>query len=46
MLWSSRSEKRFTGLRSNAAVSDGRTLSAGLLERLAAHAWDKNWYGA
>lgn len=30
---------------SNAAVSDGRALSPGLIERLAAHAWEKNWYG-
>jgi DNA repair photolyase len=29
----------------NASVSDGRTLSTALLERLAGHAWDKNWYG-
>ncbi len=28
----------------NASVSDGRSLSTGLLERLEAHAWDKNWY--
>jgi aryl-alcohol dehydrogenase-like predicted oxidoreductase len=30
--------------RTNASVSDGRALSPGLLARLAAHAWDKNWY--
>jgi len=30
----------------NAAVADGRRLSAELMERLAAHAWAKNWYGA
>jgi aryl-alcohol dehydrogenase-like predicted oxidoreductase len=30
--------------KANAAVSDGRRLSAGLLQRLAAHAWDKSWY--
>jgi aryl-alcohol dehydrogenase-like predicted oxidoreductase len=28
----------------NAAVADGRPLSPALLARLAAHAWDKNWY--
>ena len=28
----------------NTAVSDGRALSAGLLAKLAPHAWDKNWY--
>ena len=28
----------------NAAVADGRRLSPALLARLAAHAWDKNWY--
>jgi aryl-alcohol dehydrogenase-like predicted oxidoreductase len=32
--------------KANAAVSDGRALSPALLERLAAHAWEKNWYGA
>lgn len=32
--------------RANAAVSDGRALSAGLLRKLRAHAWTKNWYGA
>lgn len=31
-------------VRSNVAVGDGRALSAALLERLADHAWDKNWY--
>ena len=30
----------------NLAVSDGRALSPALLERLADHAWIKNWYGA
>ncbi len=30
--------------RANAAVSDGRALSPGLLERLRAHAWEKDWY--
>lgn len=29
--------------RANAAVSDGRRLSSGLLKRLEAHAWDKDW---
>ena len=28
----------------NLAVSDGRRLSPALLERLAEHAWDKDWY--
>lgn len=28
----------------NAAVADGRPLSAALLARLAPHAWNKNWY--
>jgi len=28
----------------NASVSDGRVLSAGLLEQLGRHAWEKNWY--
>lgn len=32
-------------VRANAAVSDGRAVSARLLEELRAHAWDKNWYG-
>ena len=36
--------RRAEHARSNAAVSDGRRLSAALLERLDAHAWDKNWY--
>ena len=30
--------------RTNAAVSDGRPLSPGLLRRLRAHAWTKNWH--
>ena len=30
--------------RANAPVSDGRRLSPALLEKLSAHAWDKNWY--
>jgi aryl-alcohol dehydrogenase-like predicted oxidoreductase len=29
--------------KANAAVSDGRTLSPSMLERLASHAWEKNW---
>jgi len=32
--------------RANAAVSDGRRLTPELRERLAAHAWTKNWYDA
>jgi len=36
--------RRTAHVRANAAVSDGRALSPGLLERLEAHAWDKNWY--
>jgi len=31
--------------RSNISVSDGRTLSPSLLDRLREHAWEKNWYG-
>lgn len=31
--------------RANASVSDGRRLPEALLARLAAHAWDRNWYG-
>lgn len=30
--------------RVNAAVADGRGLSARLLEKLGKHAWEKNWY--
>ena len=30
--------------RANCAVSDGRVLSAGLLEELKAHAWERNFY--
>jgi aryl-alcohol dehydrogenase-like predicted oxidoreductase len=30
--------------RANAAVSDGRSLSPELIERLREHAWEKNWY--
>lgn len=36
--------RRAEHARSNAAVSDGRRLSAALLQRLEAHAWDKKWY--
>ncbi len=38
--------RRAEHVRRNAAVSDGGSLSAGLLARLAEHAWDKNWYPA
>lgn len=31
-------------VRSNVAVADGRRLTGRLLEELAGHAWDKNWY--
>jgi len=36
--------RRSAHVRSNAAVSDGRTLSPAMLSRLQEHAWDKNWY--
>lgn len=36
--------RRAEHVRANASVSDGRRLSPGLLERLRAHAWEKNWY--
>jgi len=36
--------RRVEHVRDNAAVGDGRGLSPELLERLAEHAWDKNWY--
>jgi aryl-alcohol dehydrogenase-like predicted oxidoreductase len=36
--------RRVAHAQANAAVSDGRKLSAALLQRLEAHAWDKNWY--
>ncbi len=36
--------RRAAHVRANAAVSDGLTLSAGMLRRLEAHAWAKNWY--
>ena len=32
--------------RANAAASDGRALSAAMLAKLRAHAWDKNWYAS
>ena len=37
--------RRAANARANAATSDGRRLSAGLLRRLESHAWNKNWYG-
>ncbi|HEX4825240.1 MAG TPA: aldo/keto reductase [Candidatus Polarisedimenticolaceae bacterium] len=37
--------RRTANARANAAVSDGRVLSAELLRKLEGHAWDKNWYG-
>ena len=37
--------RRAAHARANAAVSDGRPLSPGLLASLQAHAWEKNWYG-
>jgi len=36
--------RRTAHVRSNAAVSDGRTLSPAMLSRLEKHAWYKNWY--
>jgi len=36
--------RRSEHARANAAVSDGRALSPEMLDRLRAHAWDKNWY--
>jgi aryl-alcohol dehydrogenase-like predicted oxidoreductase len=36
--------RRAAHVEANAAVSDGRALSPALLDRLAAHAWEKNWY--
>jgi aryl-alcohol dehydrogenase-like predicted oxidoreductase len=36
--------RRAAHARANAAVSDGRSLSPALLEKLKAHAWEKNWY--
>ena len=37
--------RRVAHARANAAVSDGRPLDPTLLDRLGAHAWEKNWYG-
>ena len=37
--------RRVEHARANAAVSDGRLLDPALLNRLEAHAWEKNWYG-
>jgi aryl-alcohol dehydrogenase-like predicted oxidoreductase len=36
--------RRAEHARANAAVSDGRVFSPEMLDRLRAHAWDKNWY--
>jgi aryl-alcohol dehydrogenase-like predicted oxidoreductase len=36
--------RRISSVESNVGVSDGRRLSAGLLERLRAHAWPRNFY--
>jgi aryl-alcohol dehydrogenase-like predicted oxidoreductase len=36
--------RRVSSVEANAAVSDGRGLSAALRERLAAHAWPRNFY--
>jgi len=36
--------RRVEHARANAAVSDGRALTPGMLERLKAHVWRKNWY--
>jgi aryl-alcohol dehydrogenase-like predicted oxidoreductase len=36
--------RRATHATANAAIADGRALSPALLERLAPHAWSKNWY--
>ena len=36
--------RRAEHARANAAVSDGRRLSAPMLEKLHEHTWDKNWY--
>ncbi len=38
--------RRAEHARANAAVSDGRMLSPGLLRRLEEHAWEKNWYAS
>jgi aryl-alcohol dehydrogenase-like predicted oxidoreductase len=36
--------RRAKHVAANASVADGRRLSDALLARLAAHAWEKNWY--
>jgi aryl-alcohol dehydrogenase-like predicted oxidoreductase len=36
--------RRVEHVRANAAAADGRPLSHRLLEELAGHAWEKNWY--
>jgi aryl-alcohol dehydrogenase-like predicted oxidoreductase len=36
--------RRVEHVRSNLAVANGRRLTDRLLEELAGHAWDKNWY--
>jgi aryl-alcohol dehydrogenase-like predicted oxidoreductase len=36
--------RRVATVEANVAVSDGRVLSPGLLEKLAAHAWPRNFY--
>lgn len=36
--------RRAKHVKANASVADGRPLSEALLARLAAHAWEKNWY--
>jgi len=38
--------RRIATVEANAAVSDGRLLSAGLREKLGAHAWPRNFYQA
>lgn len=37
--------RRIASVEANAAVSDGRRLSLGLLAKLRAHAWPRNFYG-
>lgn len=37
--------RRLTSVESNCAVSDGRPLSAELVDKLRAHAWERNFYG-
>jgi hypothetical protein len=36
--------RRAAHVRENVAASQKGPLSAGMVSRLAAHAWDKNWY--